>query len=147
MRDGNAVPSQRDKAAGCSRFVGRECPNRIELVKLKVESVAAILGCQQGVVISKGQVVKRSVIRIAQDKDRNRASVAGRVEIHPENGTPRAPPGESGCAGLGVGVSGGIEEKGQEVGPREELRIFRTLEGGRTCCFSGSVSAKGGGSV
>src|SRR5262245_50083692 len=66
-------------------------PNRIELIQLIVQHVAAIFCHQDRVsVIYERNVIKRSMVGVAQDNQRYGSVVSVRVEIYTEDSSPRA---------------------------------------------------------
>ena len=66
-------------------------PNRIELIQLIVQRVAAIFCYQDGVsVVHERDIIKRGMVGVAQDDERDVASLAVCVEIDAEDSTPGA---------------------------------------------------------
>ena len=95
----------------CLPFKG-ECPNRVELIELVVQGIAAIFRSEQGVDIAEGQVIERSVISISEKEDRDPAAIAVFVEINPKDRTPEATSSEVGIPShIYVGVSNRTEEE------------------------------------
>src|SRR6476661_1584644 len=66
-------------------------PNRIELIQLIVQRVAAIFCYQDRVsVIHEGNVIKRSMVGVAQNNQGHVAVLAASVEVDTEDSAPRA---------------------------------------------------------
>src|SRR5215470_8903025 len=66
-------------------------PNRIELIELIVQRVAAIFCHQDGVsVIYERDIIERSMVSVAQDNERYGSTVSVCVEIDAEDSSPGA---------------------------------------------------------
>ena len=64
-------------------------PNRIELIQLIVQRVAAIFCHQDRVLIVRERnIIKRSMVGVAQDDERDVSSLAACVEIDTEDSAP-----------------------------------------------------------
>ena len=76
--------------SGC-RLVQFVSPNRIELVQLIVQRVAAIFCYEDGVsVVHERDIIERGVVGVAQNDERDVASITACIEIDAEDSTPGA---------------------------------------------------------
>jgi hypothetical protein len=92
---GQAVLPERDES-GHDAFLRMLCvqaisPNRIELIELIVQRVATIFCHQDRVfIIDECDIIKRSMVGVAQDHERDVSSLTASVEIDTEYSSPGA---------------------------------------------------------
>src|SRR5262245_52001418 len=136
------VPSKR-KESKRLRILGAdvEGPDAVQCVELVVQRIAAVFPHEQLVLVGKVDVVKRVVHLVTEEEDRDRAIILFHMtiiaivvaivlaEVDTEDGAPGAASGELwDLAGRRIGVAGGSEEEGTELGVRQPSQILRTLE-------------------
>ena len=92
-------------------------PNRIERIELIVQQVAAIFRHQDRVfVIYERNIIKRSMVGVAQDHERDVSTLAVCVEINAEDSTPSATCREHRiCAGDIIRVASDDEDECPKV--------------------------------
>jgi hypothetical protein len=92
-------------------------PNRIELIQLIVQCVAAIFCYQDRVfIIRERQIIERSMVSVAQDHERNVSSLAAPVEIDTKDSGPGPTRCQDRvCARPIIGIAGNDEEEGLKV--------------------------------
>src|SRR5262245_21807300 len=72
--DRGRIPAERNEAQGLFALGPHvESPDAIERVELRVQRIATILGCEQLMLVRKGEVVERVVVMIAEEEERDPA--------------------------------------------------------------------------